>query len=545
MKWRAGAGLLLVLIIFFWWRHERLLPENRITGYTEAGNIYYPAQNWDMATRESFAFTSFGSRILPYRWFLALEHADGKRMLRDDEVLTGLGFIAAPASKMNLDALPIGFSRDLDDADPREWLGLTCAACHTGQIQVNGKDVRLEGGQALIDYTAFEQALLASLQLTATDTARYNRFIGRLGMAASDTEQLRHELQQLISFLERRYAINAVEVPYGAGRLDAFGQIFNAIAVDALQLPENTRAPDAPTSFPVLWDASHMDVVQWNGSAPNMEPGPLFQNATTALAVYGKVSVDVHERFYSSSIRLDNLGRIQAQLYQLASPLWPKFAAGELDAERAGRGEALYQQHCQECHTLVDRRKANRQIKAVLTPLDEIGTDRRMAENFVNARVKTGPLEGKKQWLLVGSKMPEETATLDVVMHVSAGALMKMPWQTLKAIWQEFAFNALPPGHDNRVYKGRPLNGIWSSAPYLHNGSVPTLYDLLLPPQERPVAFYLGNREMDVFRVGLKTDSGSFLFDTRLPGNSNSGHEFGIELAHGDRLALLEYLKSL
>lgn len=545
MKWRVGAGLLLVFILFFWWRHERLLPEDRITGHVEAGSVYFPAQNWDTATREFIAFTSFGSRILPYRWFLALEHADGQRLLRDDDVLSELGFITAPASPLNPDALPIGFSRDLDNLDPREWLGLTCAACHTGQIQVNGKDVRLEGGQALIDYTAFEQALLASLQLTATDTARFSRFISRLGMADVDTQPLRDELQELIAFFEKRYAINAVEVPYGAGRLDAFGQIFNAIAVEALRQPENIRAPDAPTSFPVLWDASHMDVVQWNGSAPNIEPGPLFQNATTALAVYGKVSVNAHERFYPSSIRLDNLGRIQAHLYQLASPLWPTFAAGDLDAERVGRGEALYQQHCLECHTLVDRRKANRQIKAVLTPLDDIGTDRRMAENFVSARVKTGPLAGKKQWVLVGSAMPEEAATLDVVMHVTVGALMKTPWQTVKAIWQEFAFNALPPSHDNRVYKGRPLNGIWSSAPYLHNGSVPTLYDLLLPPQERPVEFYLGNRDMDVFRVGLKVDSGSFLFDTRLAGNSNSGHEYGIELAHGDRLALLEYLKSL
>jgi cytochrome c peroxidase len=130
------------------------------------------------------------------------------------------------------------------------------------------------------------------------------------------------------------------------------------------------------------------------------------------------------------------------------------------------------------------------------------------------------------------------------------------------------------------AYKARPLNGIWATAPYLHNGSVPTLYDLLLPTNlrntaplnaasampasvsgpiasaataMRPDIFYVGSREFDEKKVGFvatKTDK-SFQFRVHdengqpIFGNYNSGHEFGTQLNDEDRKALVEYLKTL
>jgi hypothetical protein len=110
---------------------------------------------------------------------------------------------------------------------------------------------------------------------------------------------------------------------------------------------------------------------------------------------------------------------------------------------------------------------------------------------------------------------------------------------------------------DNPVlaYKGRPLTGIWATPPYLHNGSVPTLYDLLLPPEERPKSFYLGSREFDPDKVGYVTApsaENTFLFRTRdetgrfIDGNSNAGHDYGnATLTEEQRRALVEYMKSL
>jgi hypothetical protein len=112
------------------------------------------------------------------------------------------------------------------------------------------------------------------------------------------------------------------------------------------------------------------------------------------------------------------------------------------------------------------------------------------------------------------------------------------------------------------AYKPRPLAGIWATPPFLHNGSVPTIYDLLSPVSERPKTFRVGSREYDTVKLGLKPpDSGYWVFDTALDGNHNTGHEFNVgykEYKEGDppshgligplltpdeRLAIIEYLK--
>jgi hypothetical protein len=97
------------------------------------------------------------------------------------------------------------------------------------------------------------------------------------------------------------------------------------------------------------------------------------------------------------------------------------------------------------------------------------------------------------------------------------------------------------------VYRARPLNGIWATGPFLHNGSVPTLHDLLLPPDSRPTTFQVGSRELDPVRVGFVNEAGprTMEFDTGIAGNSNEGHLYGTSLSASEREALLEYLKSL
>ena len=114
-------------------------------------------------------------------------------------------------------------------------------------------------------------------------------------------------------------------------------------------------------------------------------------------------------------------------------------------------------------------------------------------------------------------------------------------------------------------YKARPLNGIWATAPYLHNSSVRNLYQLLSSVAERDVRFHLGSKQFDPINVGYVNEklTGGFEMDTTLPGNHNTGHEFrdpdpaasdssvrvkgvlGPALTHEERMTLIEYLKSL
>jgi len=86
------------------------------------------------------------------------------------------------------------------------------------------------------------------------------------------------------------------------------------------------------------------------------------------------------------------------------------------------------------------------------------------------------------------------------------------------------------------------LDGIWATPPYLHNGSVPTLYDLLSPVSKRPSKFRLGSGRYDPQKVGFASD-GYFELDTSIRGNSNSGHTWGTDLEEPDRFALVEFLK--
>ena len=112
------------------------------------------------------------------------------------------------------------------------------------------------------------------------------------------------------------------------------------------------------------------------------------------------------------------------------------------------------------------------------------------------------------------------------------------------------------------AYKVRPLNGVWATPPYLHNGSVPTIEaSAWVHPKKRPPKFYLGSREYDPVKLGYKTDkiTNGFEFNTSIRGNSNRGHEFrkdynkdkeikgviGPALSADDRKALIEYLKTL
>jgi hypothetical protein len=100
-------------------------------------------------------------------------------------------------------------------------------------------------------------------------------------------------------------------------------------------------------------------------------------------------------------------------------------------------------------------------------------------------------------------------------------------------------------------YANHPLDGLWLRSPYLHNGSVPTLQDLLERPEDRPAQFYRGNDVYDPVKVGFVADvagaNGSkfFQYDTSLPGNGNGGHLYGTTLSAPEKTALVEYLKTL
>lgn len=189
-------------------------------------------------------------------------------------------------------------------------------------------------------------------------------------------------------------------------------------------------------------------------------------------------------------------GRMTNYLATLKAPPFPV----PPDPAMADSGREIFDRECATCHGLGGFRTGS------VTPLDELGTDPEYLE--------ASTLE-----------------FLDALMGVDAPPFV-------------FDRQQMTDGYLNST-----LEGIWLRAPYLHNGSVPTLQDLLQPPGQRPVTFFRGGSRLDARKVGFVRDESSlvpsFLFDTRLRGNGNDGHSFGVDLEDTEKAALIEYLKTL
>jgi hypothetical protein len=190
--------------------------------------------------------------------------------------------------------------------------------------------------------------------------------------------------------------------------------------------------------------------------------------------------------------------RVHDWILTLPPPTFPY----SIDASRSARGKAVYDAHCAQCHSFT------------------------------------------------GSK----TGTVEDIASIGTDAYRLNSFTYVLATSQALLF----PDNEHRFqhfsktngYANVPLDGVWARAPYLHNGSVPTLADLLNPPAERPKVFARGYDVYDEHKVGFVTDTASAradgsTYDTTIPGNGNGGHLYGTDLSSEQKLDLLEYLKTL
>ncbi|HET6572489.1 MAG TPA: cytochrome c [Fimbriiglobus sp.] len=590
----VGLGILAIGgTVWYWDRPTPTVEPCALALYTDptrhaapadpaVGRVVYLDQGWRPRDSADFYSRTQGSRLLPYRWFLALEQAGSRVPFRDPANMTRLGYLPQRANPCNPDGLPVGFVRDpRRGGEHIDWLGFTCAACHTAELHHGGTAYRIDGGPGMGDLQTFLAELTAALTATRDDSAKFDRFAAAvLGGDRTRRDDLMAQLSEECRKRSRYESLNRTPHPYGLARLDAFGRIVNTVLVTALGVtdPAQGQPPDAPVSYPFLWDTPHHDYVQWNGVARNKvlgsdDLGGLARNVGEVLGVFGEVSVSEPRTAsvftgYRSSARIPDLLHLEELVRKLQSPRWPD-GFPPIDEPKRKAGEELYATYCARCHPLIGRADPDRTITAVRIPVRTVGTDPRMATNFATRRGKTGRVEGRRAFFVEGDRFGPESRADDVLVHVVVGAILGSPWKNYRgARLSDLRDRGLPsgPGNDGLlVYKARPLNGVWATAPFLHNGSVPTLYDLLLPADRRPREFFVGSRRFDPVRVGFETGpaAGAFRFRTRddagsaIPGNSNTGHEYGSgkprpgggdglpPLTDAQRWQLVEYLKSL
>ena len=571
--------------------------------------VRYLDQGWDEADRTLFYNTPQGTELqgLHYEWLTALELPFSTEKLASEKNMRGWGFIVDQAEEVAAAGQgfhPVGMGKHWNTEAEAYRLDLGCALCHTGELHYKGTALRVDGGQAIHGMsTANPGEFMFSVGATTLEMkynqAKWDRFADAI--AGADQQKRAQLKRDFAAFRERFFKFadgpgNADYYPVteGRGRTDAVGRIGNVVFGYNLGIEENYHDADAPVSFPFLWDIWRFDWVQYTGFTNQA----MARNVGESLGVMAPIKLvnkDGHllppGEFGQSTIDIKGMQCIETTLRKLKPPKWPEDVLGSIDVQKARTGKALFADQCAHCHgphiskpyqwTLADSPDSilpgqiasnwqwdmsgqiaydseNRAVRAdwrsdmwsiPWIDIEVIGTDPKAATNYNEEKYLAGPLLAGEKKVNAGHGLQLLINQLVPVLYENAGISSDN-----NGIADYDGLNVPFRIANKMAYKARPLHGVWATPPFLHNGSVPTIYDLLSPLESRPTRFGVGHREYDPQKLGYITEmrAGSFEFDTSIEGNFNSGHLFtdveqpgriGKRLSESERMALIEYLK--
>jgi hypothetical protein len=258
---------------------------------------------------------------------------------------------------------------------------------------------------------------------------------------------------------------------------------FGLLSASLLNAPQ----PYAPIKFGLVWNVEKRTWVHWDGNTKS----PIARNLLASLGLGAPLHGKQGNLDFATVKRQTDLSE------KIRPPRYPF----KIDQAAAKRGAAHFDAKCNSCHGGPESDKR-------LYPLAEVGTDPNRANMF------TEKLAGDFNKFL---------AELEAVGYQPP---------------REFGVRS------TGKYWAASLDGVWARVPYLHNGSVRTMQELLTPPAQRAKTFHRGSREYDATQMGY-TDAGAYVLDTATLGNSNAGHDYGTALSGDEKRDLLEYLKTL
>ncbi len=440
--------------------------------------------------------TPVGGVLPPYWVFRSLPSICGDKLPGG---YAQFGFVSEPDRD-----LPIGVSRRRRSGI--DHVGLNCAVCHTSTLRDGpgaAPKVILGMPAQQLDLQAFVEFVL---DCTLDSRLTADAIRGRLppwtdpgGPTLFERALLRFGLVdrlklQTLALRNRMAPILSREVPrWGRGRVDTFNP-YKAIQFNwnLALLPSHELI--GASDFPSLWNQKPREGMHlhWDGDNDSVDE----RNLSAALGA-GVTPVTVDHA---------SLKRVRDWIWTLPPPAYPY----AIDRALADRGAPLYGQYCLECHAdhrFRDGETAGSRVGQI-ERIERIGTDRHRLDSYT--------------------------------FVFAANQFSLYPDSPYR-----FTHFRKTDGYANQ-----PLDGIWLRGPYLHNGSVPTLRDLLDSPEMRPTVFFRGNDMFDRDRVGFvsnlrEADGQVFTrYDTIVPGNNNSGHAYATTLSDADKRAILEYLKT-
>lgn len=524
-----------------------------------AVNQYVVAQK---SEQDHFLHGSIGAETangLPYWVFKALPEIYRDKL--GDQGWGRFGLITRDG-----DDLPLGISRRVVSGVERVWFN--CSLCHVGTYRLPG-DAR----QYLIAGAPSNNLRLQEMITFLIEAGRdpgltpdvMMQGIRDAGGDLSWPERLiyRHlafpRVKARLQWVGERLAFIHRQEPWGPGRVDTFNP-YKAIQFNFPMDPDHigTAALNGASDYPAIWQQHPREGMNlhWDGNDDSVAE----RNLSAALGA-GVTPVTVDRKA---------IKRIEAWMQTLPAPRFP----GPIDDAMAQRGEPLFARYCAACHgrgvALGDRPAGYAEIRA---PRSSYDSDNGAAEAKdcpapATAPPYAAPAEQAVQPETYGegdfAYVPARPYDYDRTRYPCLGHTVGLArigtdpgrWQSYT---REFAAaqNLLYAGYPWRFhrfrktdgYASQPLDGIWARSPYLHNGSVPTLRDLLEPAGARPAQWLRGSDELDLGRVGYRSDAAApgrlTPYDTTRPGNSNSGHEYGVTLRDDQKAALVEYMKTL
>ncbi|MDE2364457.1 MAG: hypothetical protein KGM42_17410 [Hyphomicrobiales bacterium] len=560
---------------------------------------------WSASLRDDFYTRDQGSRLMPLAWFRSLRRGDGSSFLPDG--MTRYGYLSNAHSPSGL---PVGFHAS--GPTGLEVVGMTCAACHTRQITVNGAAFRIDGGPALVDFQSFmsdvDEAFGRALATNDAFAEFAKAALGKSAPTAAETTNLRAQVDRWYRRFHVLMSKALPKQPWGLGRLDAVGMIFNRLTgLDLGPEPDriiadNIKLADAPVRYPFLWNAARQDQTQWPGFADNgSDVLGLARNMGEVLGVFGLYAPKrdglLINFLNGASANFDGLSKLEDLIKRIGPPKWQ----WALDAQLVADGRKIFERApeaggCKGCHDVQAGAMRFPFVQTWATPIQNVGTDTR-EYGLLEWKADTGALRGAfiplatdplqptdldinilatsvigsiAQHVLVGQPTADTNLVASVKLNKPQGALKIQTPAPLPPELQDltgafgksiehiqtqsekgqFTAQGVKPPTTKGAYESRVLQGIWAAAPYLHNGSVATLADLLQPAAARATSFNIGP-EYDIANVGIAThQQSSYIRKTTdcsdlNSGDSRCGHEFGVTLSDSEKKALLEYLKSL
>jgi processive rubber oxygenase RoxA-like protein len=518
------------------------------------------------AERQEFYHLSEGGEILPLAILRALERPRTPQDPAGDgpvpftQNLERYGFIPDDTSSQNPFGLPTGMTVARSRLTNRVMVGFNCATCHVGEIWKNGRRVRIDGGPNMIRLNDMLGDVKTELAATLEETGRRERFLVNVVRYKREDDDrfpvdrtIAERVQDLKSDLETAQAFKGyieampllkdmATVANGYGRVDAFGVARNLL-FGANE--KNRRPQNAPVSLSYIWGMENTAWLQWGANMNSV----MERNIGQSLGVGAVFDSET----FATTARLDNLNKLEHLAYRVTPPAWPEALLGAIDQAKAARGRDVYDRSCANCHEKPFATSSSGLVTYQLFKLSEVGTSPLAAQNFDETVIVDGKqlrfaaaafsiLERLKRQYYVQNAVPEQT-------QAEWEGRSRRPAPRMRSTLADADKYADSRG--GRVYPAKPLAGIWATAPYLNNGSVANMWDLLTAPESRPTKFALGSREYDSEKLGYVTSPNptspapAWEFDTTKPSNSNAGHVYGTKLPDDDKWALIEFLKAL